>query len=338
MADGGFGRCESKEYTAAYLMSIDNLDATMLMADRVESEKFTCLDDPKEVEFRVELLFEEDEVFLRPETKVFLREFTLTTYDEDMKRLNSWKYPHRSIHIELAEIWDFKISKIRNSSSSIRIIFKIVYNNCCRRISGPCSSGWGTCTAITPELANVIYRNIPDLDPKLPKDMLAILDSGKRADFTFIVGKEKIKAHKAILTARSNHFANMFDSGMRECAENEVEIHDAEPLEFKEFLKFLYSGSSPKNLPEIATSLMPLADRYGAIELKDMCVEAIRCSLSNENVVDVLLLADLHDSPDLMKFGISWFKANVRKLKKSSAWTLLSQNPEIMLKILESLG
>ena len=147
----------------------------------------------------------------------------------------------------------YELSKLRDSSVNlIRIKCEVVYNG------------------------DAVYVD----STKMTENMIGLLDSAKHADVTFLVGKEKIKAHKAILAAQSNYFDKMFDSGMRECAKNEVEIHDAEPSEFKELLRFLYSGLTPENLPEIALSLLPLANRYEAMELKDMCVEAIRCSLS----------------------------------------------------------
>ena len=45
--------------------------------------------------------------------------------------------------------------------------------------------------------------------------MLSLLSSGKHSDVTFVVQGEHIKAHAAILSARSDVFDRLLDCGMR---------------------------------------------------------------------------------------------------------------------------
>ena len=100
---------------------------------------------------------------------------------------------------------------------------------------------------------------------------------------------------------------------------------DENPLIFKELLKFMYSGLTPENLDDIAIKLLPLADKYLLSELKQLCVTAIRRVLSVENITEVLQIADDHDCPDLFKYCVPFFKANIEGLEPAS-WDKLFGN------------
>lgn len=155
---------------------------------------------------------------------------------------------------------------------------------------------------------------------------------------TFIVGDQKLDAHKDILMARSDYFKTLLGSGMKESLTDVVQIEEAEPQHFQQLLNFIYSGSPPKNLPEIAQFLLPLADRYGLMTLKSMCVAAIVSALSLKNVIASLLLADAHNCPDLTQKCLTLIKAkgNIKALKATEDWKELKMNPEVLAMLLES--
>jgi len=151
----------------------------------------------------------------------------------------------------------------------------------------------------------------------LAQNMLTLLDDASVSNVTLLVGGETFKAHKGPLTARSAYFRSLFNSGMTESLTNEVEL-DEDPLMFKEALKFMYTGLTPVNLDDVAIRLLPLADKYLLGELKQLCDTAIRRILSAENVAEVLRVADAHDCPDLFKYCVPFFKANIKGLESAS--------------------
>lgn len=58
---------------------------------------------------------------------------------------------------------------------------------------------------------------------QLVRDFGGLLDSGEHADVVFVVaGHEPVRAHAAVLAARSAHFKSMLSCGMREAASREV--------------------------------------------------------------------------------------------------------------------
>jgi len=154
--------------------------------------------------------------------------------------------------------------------------------------------------------------NVPssNRDQSLPvqNDLLKLLENQTNADVTFSVQGEKIKAHKLILLARSEYFANMFKSEMVENITNEVEVPDVDPLVFKGLLEYLYSGKPPKNLYKISLDLLVVADKYGMDEVKDLCMKNLYDRVSDKNVVDALLVAHKLGNEDLMSHAKTVFR------------------------------
>ena len=109
-----------------------------------------------------------------------------------------------------------------------------------------------------------------------------------------VSGKE-FKAHKAILSVRSEVFAAMFMHNMKDKTLNRVEIQDVNQEVMEEMLKFIYTGKTT-NLDEIADELLAVADKYAIKLLKLLCEVSLYKNLKIENVAEVLVLADLHSS------------------------------------------
>ena len=125
---------------------------------------------------------------------------------------------------------------------------------------------------------------------------------------------------------------------MEESQTNRVEIKEAEPEMVKEVIKFLYSGMLPDNIDAIAMDLLPLADRFGVDGLKEMRVAAIIWTLSVENVIDALMLAEYHSCDDLMEACIPLFKENLKDLRAGEEWKEMQRNPALLSKLLASFA
>ena len=123
---------------------------------------------------------------------------------------------------------------------------------------------------------------------------------------------------------------------MKESHASRIELGDVDAAAFKEVLKFLYSGLLPKNLPDIAMKLFPLADMYGITVLRDCCVSTIHSRLSSENVVEILALADLHDCKELRDACVQVIQKNSRVLRSEGRLKDLEGNPKLLLFLLDS--
>jgi speckle-type POZ protein len=110
-----------------------------------------------------------------------------------------------------------------------------------------------------------------------------------------------LKAHKAILIARSSVFHKMLTTDMTEAATNSVDIPDINSKTMRELLHFMYSGEV-ENLDEIANDLIFAAEKYEIKQLKVLCIDQIITKLTEENVVDALIIADrVSDTDKLLK-------------------------------------
>jgi hypothetical protein len=89
-------------------------------------------------------------------------------------------------------------------------------------------------------------------------------------DVAFHVGEREVTAVKSRVTEKSPVFERMFDSGMREHAENAVEIVDADPKIFRLFVEILM-GKDVRVDPKLGADLYPLADKYEVRELATRC-------------------------------------------------------------------
>jgi len=175
------------------------------------------------------------------------------------------------------------------------------------------------------------HTTIPDVSD----DFLKLLETATDSDVTFSVRGEQIKAHRAVLLARSTYFANMFTSRMKESASGKIEVTDADPVAFWGMLEFLYGGVSPKNLDDIAMDLFAIADKYGMEKLRGICETNIIANLNADTVVDALLLAERHNRKELSSHAKAVFRANFAAIEHSQENRLkLEQHPSFLFKLL----
>ena len=87
-----------------------------------------------------------------------------------------------------------------------------------------------------------------------------------------------------------------------------------------------------------AWDLLPLANRFGSLTLKDMCEAAIVSTLSVTNAVKALTLAHAHNCPELIKACLPLIKENLKKLIATEEWTELKKNPELLAMVVETFA
>uniref|UniRef100_A0AC34FYA3 BTB domain-containing protein n=1 Tax=Panagrolaimus sp. ES5 TaxID=591445 RepID=A0AC34FYA3_9BILA len=88
-------------------------------------------------------------------------------------------------------------------------------------------------------------------------------------DFTIIVNKKEIKAHKNVLAAHSAVFNAMFNSGMKEAIENQVEIPDFSFEVVEKAIKLCYHQKLVSDISiEKSFSLLQFADKYNMAALQ----------------------------------------------------------------------
>uniref|UniRef100_A0A8R1E097 BTB domain-containing protein n=1 Tax=Caenorhabditis japonica TaxID=281687 RepID=A0A8R1E097_CAEJA len=117
-------------------------------------------------------------------------------------------------------------------------------------------------------------QNVRSLPPELPKpievtkDLENLFRSGKHADFTLVVEGRELKAHRAILSARSPVFAAMLEPHTAEAQTSRVILKDIDYDVVQSLLYYIYTGSCPSMGPH-ALEILAAAERYALPGLKN---------------------------------------------------------------------
>jgi len=137
-----------------------------------------------------------------------------------------------------------------------------------------------------PNLGNAML----DCPQKILDDVASLHKEIELSDFTFFVEKEEFPVHKALLAARSPVFFKMFTVDMQEKSGKMQEILDIGKEAFEEFLRFIYTGEVV-NLEENVEDLLVLADRYEVSDLQKVCESNLLTNLNVSNAKEVFQIA-----------------------------------------------
>lgn len=168
-----------------------------------------------------------------------------------------------------------------------------------------------------PKRSKLIRHNKTD-------DLKEFIRSERLSDVTIIVDKTKFYLHKAILASRSPVFLAMFEHGMRENQENEVEITDVEGEVMKVIILYIYTDEV-ENIEKFASSILAAANKYALEGLKTICGEYLSSILSIDNGIEILILADIYNVGELKKKSLSFIAANLSDMVKTEAFDLIKK-------------
>ena len=93
----------------------------------------------------------------------------------------------------------------------------------------------------------------------LQQNLLALYRDGDHGDVTFEVNGERVQAHAAILSVRSEVFKRELASGLRESTSKEIPIAEIDVPTFKVFLKYLCMDDLDEVDKELPLALAKLA-------------------------------------------------------------------------------
>jgi len=148
------------------------------------------------------------------------------------------------------------------------------------------------------------------------------------SDVVLRVEGEEIQAHRALLAIQSPVFKAMFEAGMREASDGVVDIVDTNPEIFKLFLEYCYTSVLPVMSDKDVGQLVILADKYQVESLTVQCLRYLCSTLTNENVVDVFLLADkyrwIEITADLRQRAVAYICRNLSAVMQQNSWNALN--------------
>lgn len=171
--------------------------------------------------------------------------------------------------------------------------------------------------------------------PTLLSDLRFLINNKELSDVTFIVEGRPVHASRVHLAARSEHFRAMFFGGMRESeSDTEIELSDVTYEVFLKMLEFLFTDTVTDISPDVAVPLLIASERYLLDRLKGLCEDAIRKSITSQNVVHIFMAAHRHRAADLKEICLDFIIEYLPAVKTSQGFYELTQEPDLLLEII----
>lgn len=170
------------------------------------------------------------------------------------------------------------------------------------------------------------------------KGFNSYINSQSYSDVILCLGDEKIPAHKVILASKSPVFDKMFSTDMVEAKSNVAKVNNITLDVFQELLRFMYTGKVEK-IDKLAVDIFKAAHFYQIEHLKLLCENALRKTLTVENAVDFLKLADDHDADCLKDHCFVFIMTHLKTIMKSPSFQDLHEShPHLPLTLLMEMG
>ena len=135
-----------------------------------------------------------------------------------------------------------------------------------------------------------------------------------------------------LTSAGSPVLAAMFHHDCKESRNLVVNVEDVSAEVFQEILQYLYTGTA-KKMDKLAMDILVAADKYQIDSLKEECVSTLSKKLAIDNAVNILVLAHLHNCPELLQSTLDCMVENANAVIALPDWKELMKNfPDLCLK------
>ncbi|KAG5670776.1 hypothetical protein PVAND_001016 [Polypedilum vanderplanki] len=170
-----------------------------------------------------------------------------------------------------------------------------------------------------------LYQSYPEKTANGSKGKLSeivknLFNSNSYSDFTIISSDGKMfSAHQCILAGRSSVFKAMLSTEMIEKKLNKIKVKDIDGDTMHELLKFIYT-EEVENSNNVAKKLIYAAEKYDLPELKSICISKLINEIAEENIFEILLLADRFNEEILLNKCMLFIKSNYDELENRNEW------------------
>ncbi|XP_063438764.1 BTB/POZ domain-containing protein 2-like [Mytilus trossulus] len=145
----------------------------------------------------------------------------------------------------------------------------------------------------------------------LPECMMYMLQKEIMCDVTFRVGDDRtpIKAHKYMLSSRSDVFHTMFEGSLPE--KGDITLPDVDEDTFRDILKYFYSDDitiTNNNVKE----MLYAADKYMLAAVKRECETVLKKTAQSEHATKTLQTAYQYHLSDLQNDSLDYIETNTK--------------------------
>ncbi|XP_062849555.1 actin-binding protein IPP [Trichomycterus rosablanca] len=152
-------------------------------------------------------------------------------------------------------------------------------------------------------------------------------------DVRLRVGGRVFQVHRLVLAASGPYFSALFNSGMSEAREDEVQISGVEVEVFQTLLEFIYTGCVDVTVENVQ-DLMMAADMLQLAELVRICGDFLRSHMDPSNCVGIYQFLEQMGQSDLMEFVQNYIHAHFLQVCETDEFSSLLKDQ--LVRILRS--
>ena len=165
-------------------------------------------------------------------------------------------------------------------------------------------------------------------------------------DVVLVADGKEYKAHKVVLASQSQFFSSRFSERWvspkadGSSGDERVNLTDVPAVILEVMLAYMYSGKV-ENIGSVAHQLLPAAEEYGLVGLRQVCEEELIESLTSKTVVNMLVHAADHNGPNLKKACIEFVVHNTAAVRRSEGWGKLrvdQSHHDLWVELLENIA
>lgn len=176
------------------------------------------------------------------------------------------------------------------------------------------------------------------VDPGLSGDLGCLWASGAMSDVVLRAADgQELKAHGALLGARSPVFSRMLATGMREAATGVIEVDDVSPDVLRRLCEFIYTGTvageAPWAVDEDVSALLQAAMKYDVRGLVHLCAQKAMARVSVETVAEWLTLASRAQAESLRAHCLQFTAAHFAEVQDTEGWERLLKDKQVLAEL-----
>ena len=162
------------------------------------------------------------------------------------------------------------------------------------------------------------------------------------ADLEIKCEDQTFHVHRVLLAAASPYFLAMFQNDMTEASSRRIGLREIKPKVLKAALEWIYKSNLDvkvfKDDPDFAGDLLAAAEMYQLDKLKKIVEDELCDSLQLENVLELIVMGDMHRAPKLKEKALKLIAEKKKEVEKLDDWKkFLKSYPDLTFEIIEML-
>ncbi|KAJ8675259.1 hypothetical protein QAD02_011045 [Eretmocerus hayati] len=206
-------------------------------------------------------------------------------------------------------------------------------DNCCT---------FGTHRKIGTVRGSHVDQEVEDCDDECASNegdrSLKFIQDKKFGDVSIEVNGKIFRAHRVLLRSQSEAFAKILGDSENDEDEKTISIDDVDHKVFTEILRFIYY-KEVKGIQEYAKNLLAAALKYSMEPLKRICEEEVSKSVTCENAIEYLQMADQSELGELKKVVVEFVASNLKEISRSSSFAYLeNMKSSLLFELIQAMG